>query len=498
MQRRFLPLLLLLSGAGCERPRGDPREERRTLVVAAGADEYPLALNRERLGRYPLNAGICEPLVRLSGDLGVAPALAIRWERRAGDEVRFVLRSGVTFSDGAPLDARAVVHTLAQVARARADYSFLSDTSVRIVDDSTVDVRPARANRRLVDQLVHPIYAILKPGSDPTRQPVCTGPFRLVDYVAHDHLTVVRNERYRGARARLDTVVFRFIPDETTRMLALRARQVDAVVDVGRASASPLERVPGLRLMTAAPGAVLVMFMNLHGVAPYAQLRDTALRRAVAMAIDRTTLVENVLGGGRAAVVATVNPPSVLGVHASLVRGVPYDPAGATRLLRGRRRALRLIANPGVVDRATVEYVQAQLARVGIDVAVEQLDAAAFESRLNSGAFDLDLEVPSQNDANPAFLLALRWDSKSGTRSAAFTHASSRFDALVDQALAATTDDDARRAAATAMHQLVDVEIAAVPLAGISRVYAMTDRVRGFVPHPSRLNQDWSTVWLAR
>ena len=495
--RRPLLLLGLLLLVGCQRAKGDPNDERRTLVVAAGADEYPLTLNRERLGRYPLNAGICEPLVRLSAGLGVAPALAVRWERRAGDEVRFVLRSGVTFSDGTPFDARAVLHTLAQAARTHTDYSFLSATSVRIVDDTTLDVRPARVNRRLVDQLVHPTYSILKPGSDPVRAPVCTGPFRLVDYAAHDHLTVVRNERYRGARARLDTVVFRFIPDETTRMLALRSRQVDAVVDVGRASASALERVPGLRIMTATPGAVLVMYMNLNGVAPYAQLRDTALRRALAMAIDRRTLVESVHGGGRAAVVATVNPPSVLGAYASLVQGVGYDPAAATRALRGRRRALRLIANPGVVDRATVEYVQAQLARVGIDVAVDQLDSAAFESRLNSGAFDLDLEVPSQNDANPAFLLALRWYSGSGTRSVAYTHASPRFDALVEQALAATTDDDARRAAAAAMHQLVDVEVGAVPLAGISRVYAMTDRVRGFVPHPSRLNQDWSAVWLA-
>ena len=202
-------------------------------------------------------------------------------------------------------------------------------------------------------------------------------------------------------------------------------------------------------------------------------------------------------GGGRAALVATVNPPSVLGAHGSLVHGVPYDPSAATRALHSRRRSLTLIANPTSIDRATLEYVQAQLARVGIDVVVEQLDAAAFESRLNSGAFDLDLELPNQNDANPAFLLALRWYSKSSTRSAAFTHASPRFDALVERALAATTDDDARRAAAEAMHQLVDVEVGAVPLAGVSRIYAMTERVRGFVPHPSRLMQDWSAVWLA-
>ncbi|MGI8547422.1 MAG: ABC transporter substrate-binding protein [Gemmatimonadaceae bacterium] len=491
-------LLLLLALVGCGSPRGKAGPERHTLVVAYGADEFPLTINRERLGRYPLNAGICESLVRLTDNFTVAPALATHWERHEPDAVRFILRRGVVFSDGRPLDARAVAYTLAQAARTHTDFSFLSDSSVHIIDDTTLDVRPARVNRRLVDQLVHPTYGIIEPGSDPTRRPICTGPFRVADYVAHDHLTVVRNDRYRGERARLDTLIFRFIPDETTRTLALRSREVDAIVDVNRSNASALERVPGLRIVTAPPGAVIVMYMNLNGIAPYDQLRDVVLRRAVAMAIDRRTLVESVLGGERAALVATVNPPSVLGAYASLVKGVPYDPATATQALHGRPRSLTLIAQTGSIDRATVEYVQAQLARVGIEVVVEQLDAAAFESRLNSGAFDLDLELPNQNDANPAFLLALRWYSKSNTRSARFTHASPRFDALVEHALAAMTDNDARRAAAEAMHQLVDVEVGAVPLAGISRIYAMSDRIRGFVPHPSRLNQEWATVWLAR
>lgn len=494
MRRIILPLVLV----GCGRPEGDQSAARRTLVVAYGADEFPLTSNRERLGRYPLNAGVCEPLVRLERDFTLVPALAARWESHGPGAVRFVLRSDVTFSDGTPFDARAVATTLGQAARTRTGYSFLSDSSVRVIDDTTLDVRPERENRRLVEQLVHPTYGIFQPGSDPARRPVCTGPFRLAEYVPHDHLTVVRNDRYRGERARLDTVIFRFIPDETTRTLALRSGDVDAIVDVGPSNAIALARAPGLRVVTAPPGAVIVMYMNLHGAAPYHQLRDVGLRRAVAMAIDRRTLAQHVLGGGGgAALVATVNPPSVLGTDAALVRGVPYDPDGAIRALRGRRRALTLIANPGAIDRATMEYVQAQLARVGIDVAIEQLDAAAFESRLNSGAFDLDLELPNQNDANPAFLLALRWYSGSDTRSAAFTHASPRFDTLVEHALSATTDDAARRAAAEAMHQLVDVEVGAIPLAGISRIYAMTDRVRGFVPHPSRMNQDWSTVWLA-
>lgn len=490
-------IVFLIALAACSKPQ-ENQTSRRTLVVAYGADEFTLATNRARLGRYPLNAGICEPLVRLTREFTVAPALATRWERLDSNAVRFVVRSGVVFANGMPLGARAAARSLLATARARIDYGFLSDSSFRVVDDTTLDVIPGRVNRRLVEQLVHPIYDIVEPGSDPTRDPVCTGPFRMVGYSAHDRLTVVRNDRHHGAHARLDTIVFRFIPDETTRALALRSGEVDAIADVGRSHASALARVHGLRVVTAPPGAVIVMYMNVNGTAPYDQLRDSTLRRAVAMAIDRHTLVERVLGGdGRASVVATVNPPEVLGVHASVVRGVAHDPEGARRALGGRRRSLTLIANPGSIDRATVEYVQAQLAQVGIDAVVESLDAAAFESRLNSGAFDLDLEMPSQNDANPAFLLALRWYSRSNTRSAAFTHASPRFDALVERALAAASDDDARRAAAEAMHQLVDIEVGAVPLAGVSRIYAMTDRLRGFIPHPSRLHQSWSTVWLA-
>lgn len=492
------PLLLALLLAGCADVARNADGGRRTLVVAFGADEYPLVLNRERLGRYPLNAGICETLVRLAPDFSVVPSLASRWDVTDTDGVRFNLKSGVTFSDGTPLNARAVASTLAQSARTHTDYSFLSESSVVVIDDTTLRVRPARVNRRLLDQLVHTTYGIVEPRSDPARRPVCTGAFRLVDYVTNDHLTVVRNERYRGDPAKSDTIIFRFIADETTRSLALRAGEVDVAFDMGRANAAALERVPGLRVVTAAPGAVIVMYMNLNGAAPYAQLRDSAFRRVIAGAIDRRTLVESVLHGGPSALVTTVNPPSVLGTHASLVHGVPYDPEAATRALHGRRRSLTLIAQPGSIDRATVEYVQAQLARVGIDVSVEMLDAAAFTSRLNSGRFDLDLELPSQNDANPAFLLALRWYSVSNTRSVAFTHASPAYDALVEQALGAVTDEDARRAAAEAMHQLVDVEVGAIPLAGVSRVYAMSDHVRGFVPHPSRLNQDWSTVWRAR
>ncbi|CAN5910026.1 hypothetical protein BH11GEM1_BH11GEM1_10620 [soil metagenome] len=95
MQMRLALCLVLVACGSCGEPSNPAR---RTLVVAYGTDEYPVTLNKERLGRYPLNAGLCEPLVRLARDFTVAPALATRWERREPNEVRFTLRSGVTFS----------------------------------------------------------------------------------------------------------------------------------------------------------------------------------------------------------------------------------------------------------------------------------------------------------------------------------------------------------------------------------------------------------------
>ena len=525
---RALVVLALAALAGCERTAPDHeaggRAARRTpddaaephaqqeLVVGAGQDEFGLALNRPRLGMYPLNAGICEPLLRLTHDFQVEPWLATRWEYRGDNTYRFTLRPGVKFHNGQPFNAEAVKYTIDRAVSNRNDYSFLSEESVRIVDDSTVDIRPAQPNLRLLEQLVHPTYAMIAPGSNPAVQPVCTGPFRFLEYVKQDHLTVARNDAYWGEKARLNKLTFRFIPDEHTRALALQAGDVDAMFDVNRSMVRGLRATGGVRIVTAPPGAVILIYVAIRGKTPHTPLSDPVLRRAVALAIDRKALVERILEG-HATEVSTVNPPAALGPYASQVTGVPFDPGQAARILdaagwkvsrgnirakNGQRLTLTMITQPGAVDAALAQFVQAQLAQVGIEVKIEQLDPGAFENRLNAGQFDLDIEVPSQNDANPAFLLALRWYSKSNVRSTVFFAPGPRFDAIVEQALAAPDREQVQNKAAEAMHVLVDEEVAAIPLAGIYRIYAMKDRVRGFEPHPSRLNQGWSTVWLAR
>ncbi len=518
-RHRFSLLPLVVAVAAACRPadesgaRGDSvPAARQELTVGALEDEFGLELNRPRLGMYPLNAGICEPLMKLGRGLQREPWLATRSEYRGNNTYRLTLRRDVKFHDGSLFDARAAKYTLDHSVRVKTQYSYLSDQSVRVIDDSTIDVRPALPNLRLAEQLVHPSYGVIGPGSDPARRPVCTGPFRFVEYVPQSHITVARNDFYWGDKTRLERLTFRFFQDDNTRALALRSGEVDAIFDVNRGMIAGLEATPGVRIVKASPGAVIVMYIATRGAEPYSRMRDPAVRRAVALAIDRKVLVERVLEG-HAAIVNTVNPPKVLGRYAARVTGISYDPAESRRVLDsagwklgagpvrtkgGKALELVMIMQPGHVDRFIGEYVQAQLAAVGIKVTLDQLDPGAFSSRINSGAFDLDIEVPSQNDANPAFLLALRWYSKSHVRGARFMLAGPLFDSLVTASITSESSDDAQRNAAEAMRVLVDEEVAAIPLAGVHRVYAMTDKVKGFDPHPSRTNQWWNTVWIAR
>ena len=112
--------------------------------------------------------------------------------------MRFILRPGLLFSDGSLLDAHAVAFTLGGAARAHTDYSFLSDSSVRVVDDTTLDIMPVRVNGRLVEQRVHPTYDVVSPRRDPPRHSGRTGACGPGEDTGDSHTTGGRTEEGAG------------------------------------------------------------------------------------------------------------------------------------------------------------------------------------------------------------------------------------------------------------------------------------------------------------
>src|SRR2546428_19366 len=257
---RCIVWLALSAALACGR-RGAPAAARAELAVATPS--YPDSPDAgSGLGLHPVNANVYETLVRLTPDFSVAPQLATRWQLRSRNTWRFHLRQGVRMHDGTTLTAAAVVWTMRRIARAGGGPMGIGEGSVRVIDDTTLDITPTRPARRLVEQLANPDWSIMAPGPDSAPRPVGTGPFRFVEYARGDHLTVERFDEYWGDRARLRLLTFRFLPDANARLLALRAapgaararrRRLDAAAgrDPRQGGAAPRpdagDRAPRLR-----------------------------------------------------------------------------------------------------------------------------------------------------------------------------------------------------------------------------------------------------------
>ncbi len=481
----------------------------RTFTIGAGSDNSPSGAFQARLGVYPLNTNVAETLTRMTEDFKTVPLLATRWEYLGHNTWRFHLRRDVSFHNGRPLSARDVTETMDRVGKTKGGYGGMGERSAQVVDDSTVDITPTIPNLHLPQQLTHPNYAIFAAGTDPSRLPVGTGPYKWVEYTPYSHIIVDKNTSYRAPIDGPSRLVFRFIPDANSRALSLLSGQIDLAMDLPREQIAAVSANKGYQVARASIGQTVALQVNSHGDAPHELLRDRRLRRAIAYSINQKELIEGVWNG-EAKALKNMTVPAILGPYAGIVKGIQFDTSSANRLLdeagwrlgndgirrskTGRALQLELVASVEIEPSAG-ELLQGQLRRVGIDLQVSRLpDAASHSARLAAGQFDLNLGASNQNDADPMFLPALIYYSKSARPFARWYAAGPRFDSAVEAGLATSDPQEMQRLAAEAIRVAVDEEAVCIPVGALFRIYGLRSEVVGFHAHPSQTNQSWATI----
>lgn len=522
MRLRIALVTLLLVAVGCGGDGGKGASQgasttvaaslpfdQQTISVATPGDVY-ITRDRNLLGMWPDNANVCETLVAAGENLQPTPLLATKWTLIPPNTFRFELRRNVKFHNGAAFNAEAVRSSMARVVdKALALTTFIGADSTKVVDEFTVDITPTQPNLRLPEQIVHPNFSIVAPGSVPNDKPVCTGPFEFGDYTPNDHFTARRFEGYWGDKPKLKQLTFRFIPDQNTRRLALESGDVDGVYFLPPQQAASVKARPGLKLAPTPPGAVVVLSFNLNGPPTNTLMQDIDLRRALAWSLDPKALAD-VQWQGTAQPVNTVSPPSVLGSIASEIPAITGDLAKATALLDqkgwkagsdgirekdGRKLSL---AAPAQFDfePESLQFLQAQARKAGIDLKVDKAaDGAAYSQKINSGAWDVDINYWNQNDANPASIVSRLWYGKNTAARIKFTKVNAKFDALVDEALAAPDTATSARKSVDAMKVLLLEEAAAIPLTSFPQIFAFKSTVAGFTAHPSVNLQPWTATY---
>lgn len=491
------------------------------VTVAVGRDDYRTDGKRNLTGMFPLNANIYETLVTLSPTYQVEPGLAEKWEFRAPNTYRFTLRSGVKFHDGTLLTAKDVKAVMDRMAGAGGGTVGVDEKSAVVIDDRTVDLTPKRTNLRALQQLVHPSWGIHKADADVVNKPVGTGPFKFVSYAKGESIVVEAFADYWGAKPTLKKITFRFIPDPNTRVLALQAGEVQVATEIPRESAKTVA-TGDLRLVTSKPGAYEAIYVNIRGSGDYATGKDKAVREAIAYAIDKKAVVENVWQNN-AEISQTMIPPGILGDAASSVKGTTRDVNRAKKLLEdagwkagadgvrvkdGKRLSLEMVVGYPTpeIHKPLPEFAQAQLKEVGIELRIVTTpDTATYEKRLASGAQGhLWVEAGSQNDGNPCFLPELLFtspepggDDEQNMYGNAFA-LGAKFDDAAKKCREATGVSDVQKAAADMMKVLIDDEFVVIPLAGTFRLYGASSKVLDLVAHPAGVHQRWDQVRVAK
>ena len=255
-------------------------------------------------------------LVRYDSLLQPRPYLARSWEVSADStEVVFRLREDVRWHDGEPTTAEDVAFTFRRAKDPRVPFAnrsyFARWDSVEVVDRYTVrfHVRPTYA--LLLGWVKTPIMPEHVLGAVPdtalrthpfgTRSPVGNGPFRFVDHRPGERWVFEANPEFPralGGRPYLDRLVYRVVPDPAARMAELRSGGVDLVPRISPSRIEEVRSSADLRLASY-PSSEYV-FITWNQRRPL--FRDPRVRRALTMAIDRSTLVESVRQGhGRVA-----------------------------------------------------------------------------------------------------------------------------------------------------------------------------------------------------
>lgn len=334
------------------------------------------------------------------------PLLAKSWEWVDDVTLVFELRDDVKFHDGSALNSADVVYT----------YNYISDPENKINVQSNVNwIENAEALNDYTVQLnlkaafppaleyISSLHAILPEGffSDDGKVDIDggligTGPYRFESFMPGDSMSLLPWDEYfadspKGAPA-LDAIEYRAIPDPSTQMAELLSGGLDWIWYVPKDQAEPLSTMPGVAVNPAETMRISFLSMNVRDMEDGNPLQDLKVRQAVAHAIDRKTMVEEIIGQGSSVVTAPCFRTQ-FGCHDDVAQ-FEYDPEKAKALLAeaglSSGLTLDLVANSSR-DRAWSEAVGGYLNAVGINVNVHLLPYAAASERMASNSTHLFL-----------------------------------------------------------------------------------------------------------
>lgn len=432
----------------------------------------------------------------------IVPLLATEWKiEDDGKSYIFKLREDVyfqkgEFQDGRQMTAEDVKYSLERSAKESALNRLPSVKDVEVLGDFEVKVNLTTADATFLTNLTNmgnvivPQEEVEGQGDAFATNLIGTGPFKLAEFKKDSYAKLERNENYWGEKPYLDGVNFKFITDTNMTVNALRTGELDVATDVSGEGIEIIKNEANLELKEVEGLHVAYIYMNLME----GPTKDKKVREAIAMAIDKESLVKGVYQHGEATTASLPLPPGSWGYDESLENSVPeYNPTEAKKLLAeagyedGFETELYISDTPERVKMATI--VQQMLKEnLNIDVSIKTQEWGTFS------------EIGAKGNA-PIFAMSWTWysdpffflnkmfhSSEIGSLGNGQGFNSPEVDKLLDEALV-NPDQDERTNLYKEATKLIVEETPAIWYANEKVIYGMSNKVKGFELRADNIKQ---------
>jgi peptide/nickel transport system substrate-binding protein len=342
---------------------------------------------------------IFETLTKINADGSVSPLLAESWEVSPDLKTyTFRLRRGVSFQNGEPFNASTVKFAFERAGGEKStnkDRRTFANLSTQVIDEHTVVVINKDIDPDFLFVLGQATSIIVEPKSAATNatKPVGTGPYKLDAWAKGSSVTLARWEGYRQPGAiRIRRATFRFIPDPAAQVAALLAGDVDAFPRVTPRSVEQFKSNPRYQVLISGSRAKTILAIN-NARKP---LSDVRVRRAIAAAIDRKTIIQGAADGLGVPIGSHYVPGAFGYVDTTGVNPFDLDKAKKLMAEAGVKTPLELTMTlpPAPYARQGGEVIAAQLAKIGIVLKLQNVEWAQWLSG-TYGAKNYDLTLIS-------------------------------------------------------------------------------------------------------
>lgn len=490
-------LSLIFIGCGDKEKNNSTVEKAKNVTVSLGSK--PKSLDPAMYNEIPslsIAKQIYNTLFQVDENGNVIPELAETFEYITPTELLIKIKKGVKFHNGEELKANDVIFSLNRMIEKPATKVMLDVIEeVNEIDEYTINVKLKEPSAPLLYTLSYPLTAILnekytisKDGNIAT-DAMGTGAFKYVDWGDGEKIQLVANKDYFGEKAKIDELIFRAIPENTSRLAALETGEID-IATIAPIDIQTVDNRPDLYAISFPTTSTEYLTLNTARE-PF---NNKDFRKALNYAIDKQSIVDAVYLG-KASVANTIVNPTVFGSDQTVGK-IEYNPEKAKEHLEKsgvKNRTIKIMSNDNPIRLQAAQIVQANLKEIGINADIETVEWGTYLQMTAQGEFDIFIGgwVAGTSDSDIVLFPLLHSSYKGGAGNRA-NFENLEYDKLVELGRKSTESSDRLEAYSKAQEILAE-ENPLIPLYYKNENMGLNKRIKNFIAMPNTIH-NYATI----